>query len=435
MTSAGVSIPPILATLIGRLAAAVPGRARATFTELLIGAAITKGGHVTDAILAVGLSRAWTTYYWLLERGRWSWLRVWEAVLNVLKELFAPPAWHVVIDDTVVERGSARAPGSLVHHNHTAKPNRPRFVRGQGWLCLAAVVERGWKVGAVPLMLRLVRRGTNRGKLRSARFLPRLLGLRLGPVRVLLDAWFMRGWLITRTVADGHTVIGRARRDLALYAVPKAPRHRPRGRPRKYGKRMTRAEIEALPVHRSAQILYGNLEVVRYRSCRVAARFLKGAAVRAVWVELERPDRPDQPREERLLICTDPDLPAIAVITAYAKRWAVEPLFSAMKHGWGLTDAWQRSRQGLMRWVTLLAAGYALTQMLAYTDPARIPGLADPAPWRPPGTQTAGLIQAGIGRILRGVGLPALIAAIPPKILADTDQGAGRAPPATIKAA
>jgi hypothetical protein len=222
-------------------------------------------------------------------------------------------------------------------------------------------------------MLRLVRRGTNRGKLKSARFLLRLLGSRLGHVRVLLDAWFMRGWLIPRTVADGDTVIGRGRRDLALYAVPKAPRRRHRGRPRKYGKRITRATIEALPVHRSAQSLYGNLEVVRYRSCRVAARFLKGAVVRAVWVELERPDRPNRPREERLLICTDPDLPAIAVITAYAKRWAVEPLFSAMKHGWGLKDAWQRSRQGLMRWVTLLATGYALNQMLAYTDPARIP--------------------------------------------------------------
>ena len=90
--------------------------------------------------------------------------------------LFAPPVWHVVIDDTVVERISARAPGSLIHYNHTAKPNRSRFLRGQGWLCLAAVVERGWRVGAVPLMLRLVRRGTNRGKLTSARFLLRLLG-------------------------------------------------------------------------------------------------------------------------------------------------------------------------------------------------------------------------------------------------------------------
>src|SRR4051794_41364491 len=69
MPTTAVPVPPALATLIGRLAAAVPGRARATFTELLIGAAVTRGGHVTDAILAVGLSRAWTTYYWLLERG------------------------------------------------------------------------------------------------------------------------------------------------------------------------------------------------------------------------------------------------------------------------------------------------------------------------------------------------------------------------------
>jgi DDE superfamily endonuclease len=435
MSTTAVPVPPVLATLIGRLAAAVPGRARATFTELLIGAAVTRGGHVTDAILAVGLSRAWTTYYWLLERGRWSWLAVWRALLGALKGLFAPPVWHVVIDDTVVERISAGAPGSLIHHNHSAKPNRPRFLRGQGWLCLAAVVEQGWRVGAVPLMLRLVRRGTHRGKLRSARFLLRLLGGRLGRVRLLLDAWFMRARLIEAALADGHTVIGRVRRDLALYAVPRPLRRRRRGRPRKYGPRMTRERIEALPVHRSARILHGRLEVVRYRTRRVAARFLKGRVVRAVWVELERPDRRDRPTEERLLVCTDPDLPATEVVTSYAKRWAVEPLFAAVKHGWGLKDAWQRSRQVLMRWITILAAGYALSQMLAYADPARVPGLADPAPWRPPGTRTAGLIQAGMARLLRVVGLPALVAAIPPEFRPGDGRRTGRPPPVTARAA
>jgi hypothetical protein len=324
------AIPPILTTLVGRLAAAVPRRARTTFTELLIGAATTRGGHVTDAILAAGLSRRWTTYYWFLQRGRWAWLAVWQALLRALATLFDPPVWHVIIDDTLVERISARAPGSLVHHNHAAKPNRSRFLRGQGWLCLAAVVERGWRVGAVPLMLRLVRRGTNRGKLTSARFLVRLLGDRLGRVRVLLDAWFMRARLIEPAVADGHTVIGRVRRDLALYEVPRPPRRRRRGRPRKYGPRMTRPRIEALPVHRSARVLYGKLEVVRYRTCRVAARFLKGRVVRAVWVQLERPDRRGAPSEERLLVCTDPDLPATEVITSYAKRWSIEVVLTQM---------------------------------------------------------------------------------------------------------
>jgi hypothetical protein len=71
-------------------------------------------------------------------------------------------------------------------------------------------------------------------------------------------------------------------------------------------------------------------------------------------------------------------------------------LFAAIKQGWGLKEAWQQSRQALMRWVTILAAGYALSQMLAYADPACIPGLAAPAPWRRPATCTAGLIRAGL---------------------------------------
>src|SRR4051812_43302979 len=111
-----IPVPPILVTLVGRIAMAVPARARTTFLELLLGAAATKSGHVTDAILSSGLSRSWTTYFWFLERGRWSWLRVWQALLGgVLTTLFMPAVWHVVVDDTVVERLSARAPGSMMH--------------------------------------------------------------------------------------------------------------------------------------------------------------------------------------------------------------------------------------------------------------------------------------------------------------------------------
>jgi hypothetical protein len=429
-------IPPILASVIACLVAAVPVRGRTTFLDLLLGAAATKSGHVTDAILASGLSRGWSTYYWFLEQGRWSWLRVWAALLEVLTMLFRPAVWYAVIDDSVVERVSTEAPGSLTHHNHNVKPNRPKFLRGQGWLCLAAVIERNdFAVGAVPLLLRLVRRGTNRGKLRSAGLLLHLLGQRLGHVRLLLDAWFMRAWLIHRALAAGHTVIGCVRRDLALFDVPKPPRNRRQGRPLKYGARLTPERVAALPEHRSAQILYGKLEVVRYRTCLVAARFLRGRVVRAVWVELERPDRRDQPRQQRLLICTDPVLSAPLVISGYAKRWAVEALFRNLKHGFGLKDAWQQSRQALMRWVTVLALGYAIPQMLAFTDPARLAGLAQPAPWRAPGTRTAGLIQAGIARILREVGRSAFIAAIWGKIDATASSTSGSSAPLADKAA
>src|SRR3954449_3666460 len=124
---ASIAVPPILATLVGRIALAVPARARPTFLELLLGAAATKSGHVTDAILSSGVSRCWTTYFWFLERGRWSWLQVWHALLGVLTTLFAPAVWHVVVDDSVVERLSTRAPGSLIHRKAEppALPARP----------------------------------------------------------------------------------------------------------------------------------------------------------------------------------------------------------------------------------------------------------------------------------------------------------------------
>jgi hypothetical protein len=63
------TIAPILADVIARITAAVPARARTTFLDLLLGAVATRGGHVTDAILAGGLSRGWSTYYWFLEQG------------------------------------------------------------------------------------------------------------------------------------------------------------------------------------------------------------------------------------------------------------------------------------------------------------------------------------------------------------------------------
>src|SRR3954452_17802144 len=112
---ASTAVPPILATLVARIALAVPARARTTFLELLLGATATRSGHITDAILTSGLSRCWTTYFWFLERGRWSWLQVWGALLGLLTTLFALAVWHVVVDDTVVERLSTRAPGSMIH--------------------------------------------------------------------------------------------------------------------------------------------------------------------------------------------------------------------------------------------------------------------------------------------------------------------------------
>lgn len=112
----------------------------------------------------------------------------------------------------------------------------------------------------------------------------------------------------------------------------------------------------------------------------------------------------------------------------------MEPLFHALKHQWGLKDAWQQSRRTLIRWVTILSAGYALNQILADSDPARIGDLARPAPWRRKGEISAGLIRTGLDRILRQVGVTGISPrsrnkSTPPPCRSDARPTPRRSPP------
>src|SRR3982751_6900747 len=99
-----VPIPPILSLLTGHIAAAAR-------PHHLHGTAHWSGGdprrprHGRDpggsgagglGCRAAGPRTTGTTDYWLLQRGRWAWLAVWQALLRGLKMLFDPPVWHVV---------------------------------------------------------------------------------------------------------------------------------------------------------------------------------------------------------------------------------------------------------------------------------------------------------------------------------------------------
>jgi hypothetical protein len=65
---------------------------------------------------------------------------------------------------------------------------------------------------SVPLVTGLCRSSGNAGKIAIAKGLLRAVGA-LGPVCLLLDAWYMRGSLIRTALHLGHEVIGQIRRD------------------------------------------------------------------------------------------------------------------------------------------------------------------------------------------------------------------------------
>src|SRR3954464_10706232 len=201
--------PATLCRWVGEIVQSSPEAARITLGELIVGALLASGGHVTQAFLALTPRLGWRAYHWMLERGRFRLLGLISALCRIVRREIGARRCFMVIDDTLAPRCSADAPGAAVRFDHAAKTNRPAFLLCQCFVTLSAVVPCRDRPRSVPLVSGLCRSLGNAGKLAMAKGLLRAVS-DLGPVCLLLDAWYMRGSLIRAALRLGHDVIGRA---------------------------------------------------------------------------------------------------------------------------------------------------------------------------------------------------------------------------------
>jgi len=386
--SLAASVCVLLSQWISFLLVAVPSRSRRTFVELLIGCMLNPEGWVTRAIGAICREAHWTTYYKLLERAHVSVADLSIRLLQLVQWVFPAELVNLIIDDTLVPRCAKTGPGISIKHDHSHKANRPTFLNSQCWVTLAVVVRvRLGSALTVPIRSWLVQESGQRGKLWVARQLVDSVRGQVKDARLLIDAWFMRRSLILPLLEQRVRIIGQVRRDTALFFPPQ-PEPPRRGRKRKYGLRIDVEVLAALPVQEMELLLYGKVQRVRLRSAIAVARFLKGLPVRVVWCEMRQAD--NSWSRPRLILATEIDLSARAVVEIYAERWGIEPLFHNLKRWWGVTNLWQQSKEALELWMQIRCMGYALTQILALRLWESFP-LIDIAPWRKGAMITAGL--------------------------------------------
>ncbi len=378
------------------LLSAVPSRCMATLFELLVGILQVKSPHVSSVIFYLGSECHWTTYYWFIRKAKWSWLYLLRAWVKLSLRFSDDSLVVVAIDDFLNQRSSEKAPGVAFHHDHAKKHNRPKHIWGQCWVNLSRIVQKGNRLGAIPLINRLSRVCGNRSKLKTAVLLCWIVFpfFEDRTIRLLVDAWYMKGPLILPLLGEfaNLEIIGQVRRDTALFHPPTAEEQKPRGRKRIYGKRV---KFDDLPELTEELKLYGKKQLVRYRTCLCLARFLKGLGVRIVWVLLEGATK------WRLLLSTNPNRSAVEIMKAYDPRWKVEPSYNDFKNRFGLLQAWQQSRQALARWVALLTIGYGINKLIAILQPQETEKVAPDIPWRKNKPLTAGWIMLGMVRLFR----------------------------------
>lgn len=382
------SVCVLLSEWISFFLVAVPPRSRRTFAELLIGSMLNPEGWVTRAIGAICREAHWTTYYKLIERAQVSVGNLAIRLLQLIQRVFPAELVNLIIDDTLVPRCAKTGPGIGIKHEHSRKANRPSFLNSQCWVTLALVVRvRLGSALTVPIRSWLIEESGQRGKLWVARQLIDSVRAHVKDARLLIDAWFMRRSLIVPLLEQQVRIIGQVRRDTALY-LPPQPEPKRRGRKRKYGLRIDAAMLSTLPGEQLELTLYGKRQSVQLRSAIAVARFLKGLTVRAVWCEMLQSDNTWS--RPRLILATETDLSARAVVEIYGERWGIEPLFHNLKRWWGVTNLWQQSKEALELWMQIRSTAYALTQLLALRLWETFP-LMDIAPWRKGAMITAGL--------------------------------------------
>jgi hypothetical protein len=381
-----------LSQWITSVLAAVPVRSRATFVELLCACLVSPEGWVTRAITAICRRRHWTTYYKLIERGHVRTVPLARALFALVQAVLPSQTLSLVIDDTLVPRSSDSAPGCTIRHDHSRKTNRPEYLLSQCWVTLGvSVLGLGHAKLVLPILSRLVPSTGNRNKLNIALALVRALAPVVSvPIRVLFDSWFMRARLVLPLLQRQFHVIGQARYDTALFLPPLPPTGKRRGRPRKYGQRLTPELVAALPATTLSLFLYGKEQTVRLRSVVALARFLKAAPVCAVWCEFCDPDH-NTWSKPRLLLATETTLSAETIVRLYARRWGIEPLFHNLKRWWGIANLWQQSRRALELWMQIRSVAWTLAQLLALVAEDSFP-IDTVAPWRAKQPRTAGLI-------------------------------------------
>jgi hypothetical protein len=334
----------------------------------------------------------------MLERGRFRLLGLVAALCGIVRRETCGPRRFAIIDDTLAPRCSAKAPGAAVRFDHARKPNRPTFLLCQAFVTLCAVVPCRDRPRAAPILTGLCRGVGHVGKLALAKTLLRAVGDRLGPLCLLLDAWYMRGSVIRAAMGRGHTVVGQVRRDTALFELPPPRAPGRRGRSRLYGAKLDAEAVARLPTSHHRIGGYGSrMARLRHLVCR--PRFLRGVIVQAVWCELQK--RGGGWAKQRLLLSTDPTLSAVEVVEAYANRWTVEPLFAALKLTDGMGAMWQRSRMVLLRWLHLVQIGRALLVLLTAKAGPETLALVRPGGWRKAATLTPGLVKDALARRFR----------------------------------
>jgi hypothetical protein len=366
---------------VDQLAESLPARNRWRLSLLIMGIVFATGRRtVTRWLRAVGISADFADYYYFLQSVGRRVQPIAERLLQLLLE-------HIVqddrvlfaIDDSPTKRYGPHVQGAGIHHNPTPGPADQAYLYGHIWVTIALVLRHPlWDTIGLPLIgllyvrakdiakipakfkwtfqtklelavkyfLPLVKIAQNAGKkvwavadgayqavekrglARSGTPNPRRNNVSRRACPPFSTRCYAKRPFLKPLIATGVVVVSRLRKDAALYDLPPKQKRRGRGRPRKYGQRLS---LKGKAAHRQGWqtvecLVYGK-KVEKQIKTFLAMYPPAGGMIRVVIVK--------EDNGPQFFFCTDPNVTAVEIIEPFADRASIEQDFHDVKEVWG----------------------------------------------------------------------------------------------------
>ncbi|RKU12516.1 hypothetical protein C6503_17160 [Candidatus Poribacteria bacterium] len=301
-------------------------------------------------------SSASETQYWsfpkFLSRGKWNADAVAALLIRRIQHLFED--WVYVYDETkALKTGKSQWGlhffGNFSYQKH--RVNQSKFHYGHEFGALGLLSQTATQWHLFPVWVKLIAPQTIRDK--SQAVLKRICS-KIVPGLIIFDRGFARRKVFTMARSFGHHILCRAKSNAVFYRLPKPPKHRQRGRPRKYGDRLDIRRLRYTLVDIGGQSYSIASKVVRTKMC--------DAEVRLVIIR-NRP-KASKPYRYFCVFTTDLMLEIPKIVEYYQQRWQIETAFRDAKQHFGFDAYRSKSRKSINRFVQLSFVAAALTKLI-----------------------------------------------------------------------
>ena len=325
----------------------------ALFQAFIVGFIANRGNATLTELYRCSASE---TKYWsfpkFLSRGKWCADAIAAVLIRRIQGLFED--WVYVYDETKALKTGNSQWGLHFFRNHSyqkRRVNQSKFHFGHefGALGLLCATSTDWQF--FPVWVKLILPQTIRDKTDAV--LQRICS-KIAPGLIIFDRGFARRKVFTLALRFGHHILCRAKSNAVFYRLPKQPKRRGRGRPRKYGDRLDIRRLRYKEMTIDAKSYSITSKIVRTKMCDADVRL----------VVIRKRPKISQPYRYFSVFTTDLTLEIPRIVEYYRQRWQIETAFRDAKQHFGFDTYRVKSRKSINRFVQLSFVGASLTKLI-----------------------------------------------------------------------